>query len=81
MLKLKEAASEFGIKGSANILTQTEPLWTLQTPTQNADGKQRPPDSVPKISIFFHPFNSRRDKAVRVEDAGGPLDFREWREF
>jgi hypothetical protein len=26
MLKLKEAASEFGVKGSANILARTEPL-------------------------------------------------------
>jgi hypothetical protein len=81
MLKLREAASEFEIKGSANILTHTEPLWALQTPIQNADDKQHPPDSVPKIFIFFHLFNSRKDKAMRVEDAGALLDFREWREF
>jgi hypothetical protein len=81
MLKLKEAASEFGIKGSANILAQTEPLWALQSPVQDADGKQHLADTPPTIFIDFHHPNRRKDNALRVEDVGGLLDFREWREF
>jgi hypothetical protein len=82
MLKLKEAASEFGIKGSANILAQTEPVWALQSPVQDADGKQHPADTPPPtIFIYFHHPDRRKDNALRVEDVGGLLDFREWREF
>ena len=76
MLKLKEAASEFGIKGSANILAQTEPLWGLHSTVQDADGKQ-----LPKIAINFHHFRYRNDDALRSKDAGRLLDFWEWREF
>ena len=76
MLKLKEAASEFGIKGSANILAQTEPLWRLHSTAQDADGKQ-----FPKIAINFHHFNYRIDDALQSKETGGLLDFREWCEF
>jgi hypothetical protein len=73
MLKLKEAASEFRIKGSADILAQTEPLWMLHTVVQAADGKQ-----LPEIAINFHHFSYRNDDTLRSKDAGGLLDFRKW---
>ena len=76
MLKLKEAASEFGIKGSANILAQTEPLWGLHTAVQGVDGKQ-----LAKIAIDFDHFSYRNNDALRSKDAGGLLDFRKWPEF
>ena len=81
MLKLEEASSEFETKGSANILAQTEPLWALQSPVQDAEGKQRPADTPPTIFIYFHHLNRRKDNALRAGDVGGLLDFREWREF
>ena len=68
MLKLKEAALEFGIKGSANILAQTEPLWGFHPAVQGVDGKQ-----LPEIAIDFDPSIYRNDDAL--------LDFRKWREF
>ena len=76
MLKLKEAATEFGIKGSANILAQTEPLWRLHSTVQDANG-----NLLPEIAIIFHHFRYRKDDALRTEDAGDLLDFRKWREF
>jgi transcriptional regulator with XRE-family HTH domain len=68
MLKLKEAASEFGIKGSANILAQTEPLWRFHPAVQGVDGKR-----LPKIAIDFDPSIYRNDDAL--------LDFRKWSKF
>jgi hypothetical protein len=76
MLKLKEAATEFGIKGSANILAQTEPLWRLHSTVQDANG-----NLLPGIAINFHHFNYPNDDALRLKDTGGLLDFREWCEF
>jgi hypothetical protein len=81
MGKLKEAADEFEIKGRAKILSQTEPQWGLSTRVQDLDGKTYPPDTLPEITTYFRCFNYQNNDALRAKDAGGLLDFREWREF
>jgi hypothetical protein len=81
MGKLREAADEFEIKGRAKILEQTEPQWGLSKRVQDADGTKYPPDEPPRIFTMFRCFNYQTDEALRAEDAGGLLDFREWREF
>lgn len=80
MSKLRDAADEFGIKARTKILDQTEPVWALVTPVQDADGKRYPPDTPPAVATEFLCLK-QNDKTLRAKDAGGLLDFREWREF
>jgi hypothetical protein len=81
MGKLREAAEEFGIKGRAGILDQTEPRWGLSRIIQDQGGKMYSPDTPPTITTYFRCLNYKNDDALRAKDAGGLLDFREWREF
>jgi hypothetical protein len=81
MAKLREAADEFKIKGRVEILAQTEPQWGLLRRVQDADGTQYQPDEPLRIFTMFRCFNYQTDEALRAEDAGGLLDFREWRKF
>jgi len=81
MGKLKEAADEFEIKGRAKILGQTEPQWGLFDSCAGSGREDNPPDTLPEITVYFRCFNYQNNDALRAKDAGGLLDFREWREF